>query len=149
MTFWLMISFKSANRLIIRFLGHSSWERSLLVEAFVLLYAVRLGLWTVPFRALNSATSKSMWSTRHLDIDEQKIIWAVKASSKFVPSATCLTQAMAARKMLLNHGYNANLRIGVLREDDDLKAHAWLEKDGKVLIGGSVCDHQALKMDGL
>jgi len=85
----------------------------------------------------------------HENLTEGQIIRAVKASSRFVPRATCLTQAMAARKMLLNHGYNANLRIGVLREDDDLKAHAWLEKDGRVLIGGSVCEYQALKMDGL
>ncbi len=149
MTLWPMNSFRSAKRLIIKFLGLSSQEKKLLVEALVLLYAVRLGLWALPFRALNDATSGCMKSKMHGNLAEGQIIRAVKASSKFVPRATCLTQAMAARKMLLNHGYNANLRIGVLREDDDLKAHAWLEKDGQVLIGGLVCEYQALKMDGL
>jgi len=80
---------------------------------------------------------------------ENWIIWAVKASSRFVPCATCLTQAMAARMLLSIYGHKADLRIGVLREDDDLKAHAWLEKDGRVLIGGPVCNYQALKMEGL
>lgn len=114
-----------------------------------MLCAVRLGLWALPFRFMNNTTSGFSAQHNHEHLAENQIIWAIKASSRFVPRATCLTQAMAARMLLSSYGHEANLRIGVLRKDDELKAHAWLEKDGRVLIGGSVCDYQTLNVDGI
>lgn len=64
--------------------------------------------------------------------------WAVKAASRhlfFTP--TCLVQALALRTLLLRKGYTSRLRLGVAKDSDALMdAHAWLEMDGRVLIGG-------------
>ena len=64
--------------------------------------------------------------------------WAVKAASRRMPfTATCLVQALALRMLLSRQGYDPHLRLGVAKDGDDrLEAHAWLEMDGQVLIGG-------------
>jgi hypothetical protein len=67
-----------------------------------------------------------------------RIVWAVIVASQYIPRATCLAQALAAQILLARECYQSNLRIGVAKGDkDQLEAHAWLESDGKVLIGGS------------
>ena len=59
--------------------------------------------------------------------------------SRFVPGATCLTQALAMRWMLLRRRIACQLRIGVAKDADGaFKAHAWLEtRSQRVLIGGA------------
>lgn len=64
------------------------------------------------------------------------ISWAVIAASRFVPGATCLVQAIVGRRLLLRHGYPAELKIGVTRDAQGaFAAHAWLVSEDQVLIG--------------
>lgn len=66
------------------------------------------------------------------------IAWAVTVASHYVPAATCLTQALAARVLLAGRGHSARLCIGVARsESGRLQAHAWVECAGRVVIGGA------------
>jgi hypothetical protein len=54
-----------------------------------------------------------------------------------VPGASCLTQAIAGLLLLRRHGYAARFCVGVARgAAGDVCAHAWLEREGKVVIGG-------------
>lgn len=141
-------SLKSAKWLRSRFISLSSEERHLLIKSAVLLWAVRVGLWTLPFRIIyNNTTVKCPVSPKQAGISEELIIWAVKVASRCVPCATCLTQAMVARILLSSYGYSADLRIGVAREGDRLTAHAWLEKEGTVIIGRTMCDYKPLPME--
>jgi hypothetical protein len=67
----------------------------------------------------------------------EQIAWAVRAGSRYVPGAACLPQAWAARSLCLRYGYPAQLRLGVSKgESGALEAHAWVESDGKIVIGG-------------
>jgi hypothetical protein len=136
-------------RLISKFLALNSEEKSLLIKASILVWAIRIGLCILPFRALHSVSARGPAMTKLANPSEERIVWAVKAASVYVPRATCLTQAVTARILLSMYGYGADLRIGVARESGRLKAHAWLEKEGKVLIGGSTCDYRPLPMEGL
>ena len=52
-------------------------------------------------------------------------------------SGSCLSQALATQVMLGRRGRSATLRIGVANEEGAVKAHAWLETEGKIIIGGS------------
>ncbi len=56
----------------------------------------------------------------------------------FVPGGDlCLLQSLAGRHLLTRRGYLSHLRIGVAKESDGpLRAHAWVEWDGRILIGG-------------
>jgi hypothetical protein len=106
---------------------------ALLLEAWITLLGVRLGLWLLPWRivsrppALNrvgSATSVERSSA------------AVRIVSRFVPSATCLAQALALRRLLARHGRVSVLNLGVTNPSAGrLQAHAWLEADGCVVLG--------------
>ena len=49
---------------------------------------------------------------------------------------TCLVRALALQRLLAEHGYASELRIGVARADDRLLAHAWLIDASEVLVGG-------------
>ena len=72
------------------------------------------------------------------DGQQSRILWAVAAvNRRLFPSRPCLTQALTARYLLARRGIPSTFRIGVTRgEDQSLQAHAWLEQDGKVIIGG-------------
>src|SRR5215204_1259008 len=126
-----------------KFLHLPSGERRLLVKAALLLGAIRLGLWLLPFRTLRRMITQ--WSQvsgglRKPDdqYSEERIVWGVTKASQYVPQATCLTQALAAQVLLARRGHPALLRIGFVKgEEDRLEAHAWLESRGEVLIGGS------------
>ena len=67
----------------------------------------------------------------------KKMSAAVRAVSPYVPSATCLAQALTLRALLSREGLCSNLAIGVARDDEsEITAHAWLEVDGTAVIGG-------------
>jgi len=61
--------------------------------------------------------------------------------ARFVPGATCLTQAFTAQLMLARRGYKSEMRVGV-RQDDAGKvlAHAWLLSQGEIVLGGEPAD---------
>ena len=62
---------------------------------------------------------------------------SVRRVSRYVPAATCLTQALATQFLLTRQGQVSSLRIGVTKtEAGEFKAHAWLESEGKIIIGG-------------
>lgn len=57
-------------------------------------------------------------------------------AARYVPRATCLTQALALQAMLGRAGTPSELRIGVARgKETEVDAHAWLECEGRVVIG--------------
>lgn len=137
-----------------KFLKLPPSDKLLLVEAAALVAAVRLGLWLLPFRVMRrvsqglgtwglglevrGAESESGAARRSV-LAPERIAWAVSVVSHYVPRATCLTQALAAQALCARRGCATQLRIGVARGiGGRLEAHAWLERGGQVLIGGSV-----------
>ena len=99
-------------------------------------------LWIVPSRLTLRFVGRisASESGRRLIADGTglPIIWAVEAVSKFVPRASCLTQAIAAKLLLRRFGQDAQLCLGVAHtEDGTLRAHAWLEREGHPVLGGS------------
>jgi hypothetical protein len=116
----------------------------LLIQATSLLAAIRLGLRVLPFATLRTLLAR-LARTRH-GTDGQRdgtardrTIWAVETASRHFPAiSTCLTQALAIHVLLARQGCKSILRIGVKRDTDGkFIAHAWLEKDGIILIGGA------------
>ena len=66
--------------------------------------------------------------------------WAAHAvGQRLLPKRPCLTQALVLQYMLLRRGDDqAELHIGVAKgEAGELLAHAWIERNGRVLIGGA------------
>lgn len=71
----------------------------------------------------------------HDDVD--RIVWAAGAAGRLLLGARpCLPLAMATQWLLRRHGVATDLRIGVMRDQSrQLEAHAWVELNGRILIG--------------
>lgn len=72
----------------------------------------------------------------------EQIGWAVNAvSTRILGDGTCLTQALTAQQLLQANGYPAELRIGVAKQaDGKLLAHAWVESEGMIVVGGTAAE---------
>ncbi len=129
-------------RKLIKFLALPSSEQRLLIGAWVVVGLVRLGLCLLPYRTLCALLgrfeqAKGRHGAHKPSVPVDRIVWAVKAASRILPSATCLTQAMASKALLRRNGYLPTLRIGATKNGSgEFLAHAWLEYEGRVLIGG-------------
>ena len=65
------------------------------------------------------------------------IKWSIEAVSRRVPGTHCLIQSFAAVRLLREYGYPAEIKFGVAKPHGNFSAHAWVELDGKVIIGGT------------
>jgi hypothetical protein len=65
--------------------------------------------------------------------------WAIEATAKTLPWNTeCLTQAIAAARMLSRRDIPWQIHVGLARADDEeLIAHAWVSCGTRVLVGGA------------
>jgi hypothetical protein len=64
-----------------------------------------------------------------------EIEWAFRAVLSRM-GGTCLMNALAAEALFAQHGHPVLLRIGVAHESGGFAAHAWLEQDGEIVVGG-------------
>jgi Transglutaminase-like superfamily len=113
-------------------------DRNLLINTFILLGLIKLGLWLLPFQTLRQILGSISQPNTKLDQTSlSKIIWAVNVSTRYMPSgAKCLARALACQVLMTRRGYSPELRIGVAKSDEGkLEAHAWVESQGQVVIG--------------
>ena len=72
----------------------------------------------------------------------EQLVRAIRIVSRFVPGATCLTQALAAQALLTQSGFPSQVEIGVARDDlRRLHSHAWVVCQGQVVLGGQQLNH--------
>ncbi|MBT5872066.1 MAG: lasso peptide biosynthesis B2 protein [Candidatus Latescibacteria bacterium] len=125
---------------ILRFYRLPDSEQHLLMVALILGAAIRIALWILPFRVVRtmifewSDASAVPYQTNRRIIET--IAWSVETSSRFIPSATCLVQALVTKVLLDRRGVSNDLRIGVAKEEGGrLEAHAWIEYQGEIVLG--------------
>ncbi len=70
--------------------------------------------------------------------DSDQICSAVnRVGLRLLGDESCLTQALCGRMLLQRSGYEPILKIGVTKtREGDFRAHAWVELDGAIVIGG-------------
>lgn len=114
-----------------RFLRLSIDEQLLLGRAVLCLVFVRFWL---PFASLERLRR---WAqpARGTGPSAGRIVWAVSASARRLPGTTCLPAALVLHRLLRAAGHESELHIGVAHEGGGLAAHAWIARDGEVLIG--------------
>lgn len=129
-----------------KFFVLSRADQMLLIRTAFWLNAIRIGLWLLPYRILLRVLAKT-WQAGD---DQQrayqgsaeninKVVWAVAVAKRYMPGIIpCLAEALVIRLLLRQRCYTAFLRIGVARgADGQLEAHAWVENESQVVIGGS------------
>src|SRR5438874_1247449 len=125
-----------------KMIGLPPSERWLLIRVALLVVAVRLALALLPWQAVHHlagrAARPAARPVRPSPVPTDRVRWAVEATSSRVPGAVCLTQALALQILLGRRGQASELRLGVARgEGPGLEAHAWLESEGRILIGAA------------
>ncbi len=129
-----------------KFVSLSPAERRLLVTVVLLLTLIRLGLKLLPFRTLWRLLSKGgpifIGCFEGYDAGPDRIAWAVTVAGRYVLGVRpCLAQALTAQLLLRWQGCPARLHFGVARDDrGQVQAHAWVEANGRVVIGGSASE---------
>jgi hypothetical protein len=125
-------------RAIRRLRRRSPVERRTVLRALGVTALMWLAVRAVSVRRIVRWTEVPSGSARTMSSrEEARILWAVAAvNRRLFPDRPCLTQALAARYLLSRGGVPSVLQIGVTRDGSELQAHAWLEREGGVIIGG-------------
>jgi len=130
---------RSATRRAAKFARLRPAEQWLVVRTFGLVLRVRLALWVLPFRRVREMADRL--GGRAVPADAKRysaedLTSFVFVAASYIPQASCLTQALVADALLRRYGYEPVLKIGVSRPPGKaFQAHAWVELDGKVVIG--------------
>ncbi len=123
-----------------KFISLSTADQSLLLKSAFVLKTITLGLRVLSFQTMRrfligtrQKAGRAHYSNRP---SANRIAWAVRVASRYVPAAMCLAQALAVRMLLEQQGYPSQLHIGVAKnERGRLEAHAWVESQGRIMVG--------------
>ena len=104
------------------------------------LLAVKAGLCLLPFDRLRKwMVGFGEIGGEPADIEKMRaIIQAIERISQFLAplQISCLPQALVGHRLLRRKGFDVQMKIGVLKNrGDQLAAHAWLEYQGRVILG--------------
>jgi hypothetical protein len=125
-------------------LDHS--DRRLVLEAASLIALIWTGLRVLRFPTLRQVLDRYVRSSAAGNAFQShataigQVGWAVtRVADRFPVSVTCLVQALAADAILRRRGLASELYIGVRVSRNSavqFEAHAWVESEGEVAIGG-------------
>lgn len=110
------------------------------MEAWTLLLAVDLSLRLLPFYWVQKLAVRGrrvkggLAPTVNTDAVQRLRLLVGTAARNHVYPMRCLPRSLVLQWLLGRRGIVANLRIGVRKEEGDLRAHAWLEHGG-VIVG--------------
>lgn len=136
-------------KLMRSFLHLPSKEKKILIKSYFYMWFVQIILWLLPLPRCQQII-RSLSKKKSPEISDKKdymdkILWSVMVASQYIPKAKCLTRTLTAYILLKRHNYPVEPKIGVLMDDNgNLKAHAWLEKNGEVVLGITNSKYQTL-----
>lgn len=118
-----------------KFLALSGGERRLFLEAVVLVTLAATALRLFGFRRVYR------WMERRAPRREPAAagdfphlaVAGVRRAARPLPYATCLPRSLTLWWFLQRRGIQCDLRLGVRKEHEELKAHAWVEIGGVAL----------------
>jgi hypothetical protein len=112
-------------------------QKKLIIQSLMWVLFYRIGLWICPYQWTKKwilDETAEVVSVRE-DWTVNEIVRVIRSCGRYVPYATCLTQALAARALLYRTGCKAVIRYGVTQIDGSFEAHAWVEADGRIVLG--------------
>lgn len=80
---------------------------------------------------------------------EEKALLTEKTAHILFPGDPCLPQAIVVGMQYWRRNQDAEILLGAKKDDNEaLVAHAWVERDGKIIVGGGdeYGDYQPLRM---
>lgn len=102
-------------------------------------------IWVLPFASVQRRVQKRGGNYHSIPkISIHRLRTMIMVAARYVPRATCLVQALAGYIIFSKYGYHPTIKIGVLNDNGEFEAHAWLEQDEKVVLGESEKDFQTI-----
>ena len=122
---------------LFKFLLLSLRKKQLILIAFSILIFIKILLCFLSFNLLSKITNKIKSQKSFLDkYSEKEIIWSMNAISNHIGFVkNCLVKSLAAKILLALSGLESSLNVGVKKESNILDVHAWLERNGNIIIG--------------
>jgi|SRR5277367_301247 len=118
----------------------SSFHHALILEALFVLALTRIGLLVCHFRRVRRLSLLIGDCGRRITqrgVSPAVLVWAVETAKRKIPlRSTCFTEALAAEALFRQHGHHPVLCIGASMEGGRFAAHAWLENDETIVVGG-------------
>lgn len=103
-------------------------------RAWGVLLAVDLGLRAVSFARLERWLAPAPAVRAPGEATVGRLVWSVAAAARHhLYPMRCIPRALTLRWLLGRRGLPTELKIGVLRQDGALTAHAWVERDGRAI----------------
>jgi len=122
-----------------RFAQLTPTEKRILIRVLFVVGLARAGL---SFFSTDTARKIAAKAATGASGSLEQVVWAVTVVSRYLPGATCLTQALAAQALLTQSGFPSQVEIGVAKDElRRLKAHAWVVCHGQVVLGGQQSSH--------
>ena len=121
-----------------RFASLSARERRLFAEAALLLATVHLLQQTLPFRDWRRLLTRARSPAPRVEAPApEQLARAVERARKLPGEYKCLPAAYALHLLMHRYGYASLVQVGVARDPvGSVEAHAWLEHEGRILVGG-------------
>lgn len=122
---------------VARGLSFSQWVTAAQVAVWV--GGTRVALALLPWQRVERAFGRVPIRREVVDRSRLRtVLWALNAvPRRLLPRRPCLTQALVGQRLLRQCGLDPAFKIGVRMEDGELRAHAWLERDGVPIVGGA------------
>ncbi len=133
--------------LIVSFIKLSSQDKMLALKSIFWVIIIRFMLWVYPFPSVQKKVQKITNNPSKNDlkyVPVKRIRLMIVLASSYVPRATCLVQALAGYILFSKYGYRTQIKIGVLNDDGQFEAHAWVEHGGSVVLGESEKDFKTI-----
>lgn len=134
-----------------KFLALPLRDKRLVLNVVPIVVAVRVALSALPYKVVlgwlerfqaPSSDAHEMDDQELLHIRRRILTVVAVVSRSLLGDKPCLTQALVAQCLLRRTGYDTTLRIGVSKDEHAFRAHAWLEREGRVVIGGGASPMQ-------
>jgi hypothetical protein len=109
-------------------------EKRLTAAAWIVVPAVRLAVAILPYRFVHRLAGRAP-SRSPSEISSERIARAVHDVAQRLPGTTCLTEVLAAAYLCSRYGHAATPRLGIGRSEAGITAHAWLESEGRAILG--------------
>ena len=113
-------------------------------RAWCVLVVVRCGLTFLSYSQVRTWLPLRRSLTEPPVEERSRCAWAIARASRWVPKATCLTQALSGQWLLARRGYASRVVIGVRRPSHgEVAAHAWLRVGEDGVLGATTEDLSA------
>nr|WP_319374717.1 lasso peptide biosynthesis B2 protein [uncultured Methanobacterium sp.] len=126
--------------IISSFIRLPSREKLVAIQSLYWVFIIRIMIWIFPFHSVQKRVQKIVANSNpHINhsMPMSQLRLMILVAARYVPRATCLIQALAGFILFSKYGYSTSIKIGVLTENGEFEAHAWLEHNDSVVLGES------------